>query len=56
MQGVGHTIADNTSAQFVRKDEFDNLLDGIDELRLRVDRLSENIRLSENDKKRENES
>ena len=56
VQGVGHTIADNTSAQFVRKDEFDNLLDGIDELRLRVDRLSENIRLSENDKKRENES
>lgn len=49
VQGVGHTITDNTSAQFVRKDEFDHLLEGIDELRLRVDRLSENLRRRESE-------
>ena len=47
VQGVGRSIQDTTSSRFVKKDEFDTLLDGIDELRLRVDRLSENLRQRE---------
>jgi ubiquinone biosynthesis protein UbiJ len=52
VQGIGDSIQNssipnNTSSQFVKKDEFDTLLDGIDELRLRVDRLSANLRQRE---------
>ncbi len=47
VQGVGSSIQDSTSSRFVKKDEFDTLLDGIDELRLRVDRLSANLRQRE---------
>ena len=49
VQGVGHTLAENSSAQFVRRDEFDTLLDGIDELRLHVDRLSASLKQRESE-------
>lgn len=49
VQGVGASLSDGASARFVKKDEFDTLLDGIDELRLRVDRLSANIRQRESE-------
>lgn len=43
-EGIGQTVQKQTAAHFVSKDEFDKLLDGIDELRLRVDRLSANLK------------
>lgn len=43
-QGLEDTVQKRAYARFVSKDEFDTLLDGIDELRLRVDRLSANLK------------
>jgi ubiquinone biosynthesis protein UbiJ len=44
IQGVGQSLKGKAAETFVEKDEFDSLLGGLDELRLRVDRLSANLR------------
>ena len=42
-QGMSHGLKSQTAERFVHRDHLDGLLDEIDELRLRVDRLSANV-------------
>lgn len=43
LSGVGQSMSDTAAANFVRSTQLDNLLTGIDRLRLRVDRLAAKV-------------
>ena len=43
LSGVGQSMSDTAAANFVRSPQLDNLLTGIDRLRLRVDRLAAKV-------------
>ena len=43
IEGVGSSVQKTASDSFVAQDELDSLLTGIDELRLRVDRLAAKV-------------
>ncbi len=46
-QGLGQTVSDQAAANFVSSGQLDSLLTGIDQLRLRVDRLAAKVTLHE---------
>lgn len=43
VEGVGQSLQQQAAGNFVKRDQLDTLLNGIDDLRLRVDRLAANI-------------
>ena len=43
VEGVGQSLQQQASGNFVNRDQLDTLLTGIDDLRLRVDRLAANV-------------
>lgn len=47
LQGVGLSLKDTAAENFVDHNSFNDLLGGIDDLRLRVDRLAANIKAKE---------
>ena len=49
-QGMSHGLKSQAAERFVHRDHLNGLLDEIDELRLRVDRLAANIRTREAEK------
>ena len=49
-EGLGHALKGQSGEHFVQQGQFDDLLSGIDELRLRVDRLSANIKAADQKK------
>lgn len=49
LTGMRESLTTRSSAAFVQRPEFDELLDGIDALRLRVDRLAARVRRHEDD-------
>lgn len=48
LEGLGSGLESQVAENFVRRENLDGMLDGIDDLRLRVDRLTANIRTREN--------
>ncbi|MEQ9451432.1 MAG: hypothetical protein RJQ07_07575 [Pseudomonadales bacterium] len=48
LQGLGSGLEQQASERYVKKENLDDLLNRIDELRLRVDRLAANIKAKEN--------
>ena len=46
-EGVGQSMQQQAAGQFISRDQIDQLLDGIDELRLRIDRLAAGVTQAE---------
>lgn len=54
IEGVGFTVEDRVAGSFVQQDQLNSLLTGIDDLRLRVDRLAAKVSQREQTQQRAN--